>query len=285
VITETAVRLRVRTLPSLPTTVVAMGQAVADERCTVDRILGILAKDPPLSATMLRLANSVMYAGDQKVTDLRTAVLRLGFDAMLNLGRTAAIIRAFRGATHLDALRLWQHSVAVGMTAKGICRLLKNRSMEEPAFLTGLLHDIGKIALDRCFPEEYAPVVTAIQEGAVGYEVERELLGLTHADVGAMLAVNWNFADLLVEVIREHHGPAPGAFLPNLINLCDLLVRARLPNSPADEFLSFAMEELPAFREVFGGVPPEQLDVERLTFSIDDELEHAVSFVKLAFQD
>lgn len=284
-ISEATVRLRVKTLPSLPTTVVSLGQAVADDRCTVDRILGILAKDPPLSATMLRLANSVMYAGDQRVTDLRSAVLRLGFDAMLNLGRTAAIIRSFRGAVHLDAIRLWQHSVAVGMTAKGICRLLKNRSLEEPAFLTGLLHDIGKIALDRCFPEEYAPVVAAIQDGRFGYEVEQELLGLTHADVGGMVAVNWSFADVLVEVIRDHHHPPPGAFLTNLVHLCDLLVRARLPNCPADETLAFSLESLPAFQEVFAGVPADNLDVERITFSIDDELEHAVSFVKLAFQD
>jgi len=284
-ITEATIRLRVRTLPSLPTTVVAMGQAVADERCTVDRVLGILAKDPPLSASMLRLANSVMYAGDNRVTDLRTAVLRLGFDAMLNLGRTAAIIRSFRGANHLDTLRLWQHSVAVGITAKGICRLLKNHSLEESAFLTGLLHDIGKIALDLCFPDEYAPVVAAIQAGRVGYEAEAELLGLTHADVGAMVAVDWNFPDMLVEVIRDHHSPQPGAFLTNLIHLCDLLVRARIPNSPADELLAFSLEELPPFHEVFSNIPAEQLDLERITFSIDDELEHAIAFVKLAFQD
>jgi putative nucleotidyltransferase with HDIG domain len=175
--------------------------------------------------------------------------------------------------------------VAVGMTAKGICRLLKNRSMEESAFLAGLLHDIGKIALDRCFPEDYGPVVAAIQAGRVNYEAEQELLGLTHADVGAMVAVNWSFADVLVEVIRDHHTPKPGAFLSNLINLCDLLVRARIPNSPADETLVFSLEELPAFHEVFGSIPAENLDIERITFSIDDELEHAISFVKLAFQD
>lgn len=285
-ITEDAVRLRVKNLPSLPTTVVALGEAVGDDRCTVDRILGILAKDPPLSATMLRLANSVLYAGDSRVTDLRSAILRLGFDAMLNLGRTAAIIRAFRGeGMHLDPVRLWQHSVAVGMTAKGICRLLKNRAMEEPAFLGGLLHDIGKIALDRCFPEDYAPVVAAIQDGRVSYEVEAELLGLTHAAVGAMVAVNWNFADLLVEVIRDHHSPQAGSFLSNLVNLSDLLVRTRLPNSPADETLAFSLEDWPAFREVFGRVPAEELDMERITFGIDDELDHAVAFVKLAFQD
>ena len=56
-------------------------------------------------------------------------------------------------------------------------------------------------------------------------------------------------------------------------------------NSPADETLAFSLEELPSFREVFSGIPSENLDIERITFSIDDELEHAVSFVKLAFQE
>jgi putative nucleotidyltransferase with HDIG domain len=284
-ITAEAVRVRVHSLPSLPTTVVALGQAVADDRCTMDRIMGILAKDPPLSATILRLANSVVYGGARQVTDLRSAVQRLGFDAMLNLGRTAAIIRNFRGANHLDALQLWQHSVAVGLTAKGICRMLGRRNAEEEAFLTGLLHDIGKIALDRCFTEEYAPVLAAVAAGREPLGAEREFLTLTHADVGGLVARHWNFADRMVEVIRTHHEPPTGAFLPHLIHLCDLLVRARIPNCPADEGLAFALEELPSFQEVFGAQLAEGLDLERLTFGIDDELDHAVAFVKLAFQD
>lgn len=284
-ITAELVKARVHSLPSLPTTVVSLGQAVADDRCSADRILAILAKDPALSATMLRLANSAVYAGDSKVTDLRSAVMRLGFDAILNLGRTAAVIRAFKGANQLDPVRLWQHSVAVGLTARGICGLVRHRALEESAFLTGLLHDIGKIALDRCFAEEYAPVVEAIAAGEFCVDAEKRLLGVTHADVGAMLAVNWGYADLLVEVIRDHHEPPAGSFLPNLIYLCDLLVRSRLPNGPADERLAFAMEELPAFQAVFGKLAGDDLDVERLTFSIDDELDHAIAFVQLAFQD
>jgi len=186
-ITADLVRTRVKTLPSLPTTVVALGQAIADDRCNVDRVLNILAKDPALSATMLRLANSVMYGGDQRVMDLRTAVMRLGFEALLNLGRTAAIIRSFRGTNHLDPMRLWQHCVAVGLVSKGICRLLRQNSMDESAYLAGLLHDIGKIALDRCFSDEYGPVVQGIEEGEQCLDAEFGRLGLTHADIGAMV--------------------------------------------------------------------------------------------------
>ena len=282
-ITQDQVRQRVRNLPSLPTTVVALGQAVADERCTVDRGLAILAKDPPLSTAMLRIANTAGYAGDNRVSDLRTALQRLGYDAVLNLSRTTAVIRGFRDSHHLDTILLWQHSVAVALTSKAICRLQGNRAVEETAFLAGLLHDIGKLALDRCFADEYAPVVEAFRAGEFIVDAEQRLLGITHAAVGAMVAENWNFPQDFVEAIRDHHAPPQGAYLPNLVHLADLLVRTRIPNGPADESLVFVMEEIPAFHEVFK--PGKDFDLERLTFSIDDVLEHAVTFVQLAFKD
>ncbi|HJV49238.1 MAG TPA: HDOD domain-containing protein [Geothrix sp.] len=275
--------LKAKTLPSLPLTVVALGEAVQDERCSVDRILGILSKDPSLSATLLRLANSALYAGGA-VMDLRTAVLRLGFDAVANLGTGAAVIKTLRGGAHLDALKLWQHSVAVGLTAKGICVLAKRHGQAETAFLTGLLHDIGKIALDTCYPEAYASVMQKVAEGAYFVDAEREVLGLDHAEAGALLAAEWSFPEAIVEVIRDHHTPKAEDFLPNLIHLSDLLVRTRIPMGPADERLLFSLDELPAFKAVIAGALHKDLDVERLTFSIDDEVDHALAFVEVAFQ-
>jgi len=277
-------RLKAKTLPSLPLTVVALGEAVQDERCTVDRILGILSKDPSLSATLLRLANSALYAGEGSVMDLRTAVLRLGFDAMANLGTGAAVIRTLKGGTHLNALKLWQHSVAVGLTAKGVCVLAKRHGQGETAFLTGLLHDIGKIALDTCFPEAYATVLEKVAAGAFFVDAEREVLGLDHAEAGALLAAEWSFPESIIDVIRDHHEPKPEDFLPNLIHLADLLVRTRIPMGPADERLMISLDDLPAFKSVLAGALHKDLDVERLTFSIDDEVDHALAFVEVAFQ-
>jgi len=114
-------------------------------------------------------------------------------------------------------------------------------------------------------------------------EAEQRLLGITHAEVGAMVAENWSFPEDLVEAIRDHHVPPKGLFLPNLVHLADLLVRTRIPFGPADESLVVSMEAIPAFYEVFK--PGKDFDLERLTFSIDDELEHAVTFVQLAFKD
>jgi hypothetical protein len=97
-----------------------------------------------------------------------------------------------------------------------------------------------------------------------------------------MVAQHWSFPPLMVTAIHDHHDDHPKEFLPALVQLSDLLVRTRIPNGPADETLMFALEELPAYTVVFGSG---DFDAERLTFSIDDELEHAVMFVKLAFQD
>lgn len=279
------VRQRVRTLPSLPSTVMALGQAVADERCTVDRILGLLGQDPGLSATLLRLANSVTYSRDGRVMDLRSAVLRLGFDTIHQLGQSAAILRSIRGGAHLDPLRLWQHSVAVALTARGLCSLAGHPGDREPAYLAGLLHDIGKIALDHAFPEAYGPVVAALEGGLTSLEAEQALLGVTHAEVGAMVARQWHFPEPMAVAILDHHAPASPDFLTCLIQLADLLVRTRIPNCPADEQLAFVLDREPSYQVVFAGAKGADLDEERLTFGIDDELDHAVAFVKLVFQE
>ncbi|MBK9795354.1 MAG: HDOD domain-containing protein [Holophagaceae bacterium] len=278
-------RLKAKTLPSLPLTVVALGEAVQDERCTVDRILAILSKDPSLSATLLRLANSALYGSEGSIMDLRTAVLRLGFDAVANLGTGAAVIKTLKGGTHLDALKLWQHSVAVGLTAKGVCILAKRHGQAETAFLTGLLHDIGKIALDTCYPEEYTRVLQRVADGAFFVDAEREVLGMSHAEAGALLAAEWAFPQAIIDVIRDHHDPKPEDFLPNLIHLADLLVRTRIPMGPADERLMISLDDLPAFKAVLAGSLHQDLDVERMTFSIDDEVDHALAFVEVAFRD
>ena len=277
-------RMKAKNLPSLPLTVVALGEAVQDERCSVDRILNILSMDPSLSATLLRLANSALYSGEGSIQDLRSAVLRLGFDAMANLGTGAAVIKNLRGGTHLDAVKLWQHSVAVGLTAKGICTLAKRHGQAETAFLTGLLHDIGKIALDTCFPEAYTSVIEKVADGAFFVDAEHEVLGMDHAEAGSLLAANWSFPPTIVEVIRVHHNPGPDEFLPNLIHLSDLLVRTRIPMGPADERLMISFDDLPAFKAVLAGSLHKDLDVERMTFSIDDEVDHALAFVEVAFQ-
>jgi len=276
---------RVQELPSLPASVMSLAEIAGDAHSTLDDIYNILEKDPALSAGILRLANSSLYATGSLVSDLRTAIQRLGMDAILNLGRSVSIIRNYRSGESLDVVHLWQHSTAVGLVAKAICKHLRNFDFVETAFLAGLLHDIGKIVLDRCFIDEYSPVLRSIAEGENGLEMEKKFMGITHMEIGAQIALNWKFPDIIVEVIRDHHTPKPGAFLPNLVYYSDLLVRTRFPNGPADKNIILNLANDQNFKDMVFSVSGDIPDIEYLTFKIDDEVDHAISFVQLAFMD
>jgi putative nucleotidyltransferase with HDIG domain len=284
-ITPELIRQRVNGLPSLPTSVMSLAKVASDERSTIDDVYHVLEKDPSLSSSILKLANSALYAGSGLASDLKTAIHRLGMDAILSLGRGVAVIRNFRESRTLDLVRIWQHSTAVGLTAKAICKHLKNLQVAETAFLAGLLHDIGVIALDRCFTKEYTPVVMAIKEGKDDLEAEMEMLGATHAEVGTEVAINWKFPENIQEAIRDHHTPKEGSFLPLLIHYSDLLVRCRFPNWPADEKLVLNLGSDKRFKDMVFDVSGEMPDIEYLTFRIDDEVDHAIAFVQLAYQD
>lgn len=275
---------RVSGLPSLPATVFALAEVAADERSALDDVYDVLVKDPALASGVLRLANSSMMVGEL-ASDLRTAIQRLGMDAILNMSRGVAVIRNYRVGESLDVVHLWQHSTAVGLTAKAICGYLKSFSLAETAFLAGLLHDIGKIVFDRCFQDEYFPVIEAIRMGEDELEMEKKLLNMTHEEVGAHVATQWKFHDSIIEVIRSHHNPKPGAFLSNLIHYCDLLVRTRLPNGPLDKKLVLNLDADENFKEMILGISGSIPDIEYLTFRIDDEVDRAINFVQQAYQD
>ncbi|MCL1893694.1 MAG: HDOD domain-containing protein [Holophagaceae bacterium] len=284
-ITLDLIRQRVNGLPSLPASVFALGEIAMDERSTLDDVYRILVKDPALASCILRLANSSLLAADNFASDLRTAIQRLGMDAIVNLSRGVAVIRNYKASESLDVVHLWQHSTAVGLIAKAVCGYLKSFAVAETAFLAGLLHDIGKIVLDRCFHEEYAPVLNAIKTGEEELEAERKYLNTTHVEVGAQVAVQWKFHDSITEVIRDHHDPKPGAFLPNIIHYCDLLVRTRLPNGLLDEKLVLNLSADNNLKGMISSISGSIPDLEYLTFRIDDEVENAIAFVQQAFQD
>jgi hypothetical protein len=115
--------------------------------------------------------------------------------------------------------------------------------------------------------------------------MEKKFMNITHMEIGAQVALNWKFPDNIIEVIRDHHTPALGAFLPNLVYYSDLLVRIRFPNSSADKKIVLNLANDQNFKDMVLGASGDIPDIEYLTFQIDDEVDHAISFVQLAFMD
>jgi putative nucleotidyltransferase with HDIG domain len=213
-------------LEPLPGHVLEAMHLLDDPKSSADEVAAAVGRDPVLAARVLRLANSALYMRTRRVATLREAVVLIGFGAIRSLLVTAVAYDAFRrGAPGygLDQLRMWQHALAVATIARHIART--RRMNAEAAFVAGLLHDIGKMALAHALQEQYERVLGEIRAGADFLEAERRTFGCDHAQIGAEAARRWRLPDELVEAIEYHHRPdeldAPG--LADVVHVADAL--------------------------------------------------------------
>lgn len=222
---------RVRSLPTLPAIVLALEQAVRDDAAPVARILGLIGGDAALTATALRLANSSFFRVSGRVVSLRDAVQILGLRAVSSAVTTAAVMNSFgaMACPVFDARRHWRHSLAVALGAQ---RLAEQRGLDAcTAYTSGLLHDLGTLALAVFFPQPWAAARAAGAEGAAAdglpLALERQHLGIDHAEVGGMVARHWRLAPAVAEAIAGHHEPPPGGgALADVVHLADNIAHA-----------------------------------------------------------
>jgi putative nucleotidyltransferase with HDIG domain len=221
---------QIRDLPTLPS-IAARAIAVAeDAEATADDLLDLIQTDPGIAARVVRVANSVFYNRGYQIKDLRSAVVRLGLWNIRNILLGVSMVRTFdsffAGAPY-SREDFWTHCVAVGSLAG---RLTESRNLSSSvAFLAGLLHDLGKLLLDRYLQREFREAVgVARREGLALPEAEERGLGLSHATVGAGLLEVWKLPAEIVEPVRHHHDPerCPQVHRPQavLLQVADYLV-------------------------------------------------------------
>jgi putative nucleotidyltransferase with HDIG domain len=201
---------RVGSLPRLPDTVVRLVSVVSDPTSTLPEIVETIQYDPTLTAELLRLCNSAYYGLARQVESLDDAVRMLGTAKIFQLSMAAHTRTMLSGPQKgygLPAGAMWSHAVATAVAAQLLAR---RAGLAQPGllFTAGLLHDVGKMVLNEYVQQEYAEIVRRVTEERLTFsEVEQEVLGCTHADVGARLAEAWNLPDILVDCIRYHHDP------------------------------------------------------------------------------
>jgi putative nucleotidyltransferase with HDIG domain len=211
--------LRIRDLPTLPSVLGKILATAADPDASALDLGQHIAADQSLSATLLKLVNSAYYGFYRQISSVTQAIVMLGFLEVRNLALTATAFRAFsRGKSSFDRLQLWRHSLATAMAAE---RLAKQANMAmDGCFESGLLHDIGKVALDVLYPEPFVNAAEqARQQGRFIHEVLKENFGMDHAEVGGMLAEHWNLPPAVVAAIRLHLHPERATEFQQLVNL------------------------------------------------------------------
>lgn len=170
----------------------------------------IISVDPVLMGKVLRLINSAYYGLPQKVTSIVRAIIMLGINTVKNMLLSTAVMSTLgnrRNFSALEMMEFWKHSLAVGVTAKLIAKTHRlPPETQEEYFIGGLLHDIGKIPLNNRFSEEYHQALELCEDTHQPlYLAENQMLGVTHAQVGKLIAENWNLGADITDTICQHH--------------------------------------------------------------------------------
>ena len=199
-------------MPSLSTTVVKVLETCNDPRASANDLKRVISLDPVLTGRVLKLINSAYFALGKPITSLTRAIIMLGVNTVKNLALSFAILTNMKGSGSFNAFttnQFWLHCLGVGVVAKTLAAASGHAPAEqEEYFVAGLLHDLGKLPLNKQFPEEYFQVSQiAEKEKKPFFLGEDMILGLDHCRVGEMIAQKWRLGDGLIETLAHHHNP------------------------------------------------------------------------------
>lgn len=255
--------LKMHELPTLPAAASEIVARMQDDALTTEMLGEIIARDPALTAKVLRVANSSFYGLSRHVDSLEKAVMVLGFSAIKNLALSVTVVTFFTcKQPHLfDFQGLWRHSLGCGLAAKEFLRP-SGKALADQAFLCGILHDIGKIVMFQDRPLEMSELLRLMAKSQEPQShVEERLLGFSHAEVGALLAEKWNFPEEYSVAIRHHHDPfclaadAPGAILATAVHVANKIAKVTGFGESTDP----KMEFIPPSVWEHLGIPPQKL--------------------------
>jgi HD-like signal output (HDOD) protein/CheY-like chemotaxis protein len=199
---------KVGELPSLSATYMSLTRTVSDPDAPVERVAHIIEQDVAMSAKILQLVNSAFFGLAQKVNTLQGAVGYLGMDTIKNLALASEAFRAFIPDSRIpqsvcESMQLHAQSAAMIAGALPV-----DHNTREVVVVAALLHDVGSLILASAMPGEFVSTrSSAAEKGCAVFQAEEELLGTSHAEIGAYLLGLWGLPNMAVEAIANHHHP------------------------------------------------------------------------------
>lgn len=220
---------KVNDLPALPYVVVRVMELTEDQNATPQDINSALNQDQSMTAKVLKLANSAFYGFPRRISTVTDATIFLGFKTVRSIVLAAAVSEMLSKEVEgyaMDRGELWRHSQSVAIISRAIAKKVKF-PLIDIAYTAGLLHDIGKVVLNSFMSQQYKEVLKAVEEEDLPFmAAEEQVLGFTHANVGARIAEKWNLPGELVEAIAYHHEPAFATINPKLtaiVHIADVI--------------------------------------------------------------
>lgn len=223
---------RCPSLPSLGSINKALqGLLVTEQRYTA-QIAEIIRRDPSLTSRLLRLVNSVYYGLNTPINSIEEAVFYLGVRQIRQLAMVTPVIEDFQRLTrqcNFPWREFWQHCIGTAIMAREVTSNVPGPT-EDTDYVAGLVHDIGKIVMAWTFPDHFSEIHRRAQAGTQPIsEIEEEILGVNHSELGALYLERHRLPELMVYSARYHHCPEKAPQFRHVIaavHVADLLLRS-----------------------------------------------------------
>jgi len=265
-------------LPAFPQSVNKILELTAKIDVAPKDLVSVVERDIVLTARVLKLVNSPFFGLSREVTSVQHAVVYVGINTVKNVAISVAMSGSLpkNNDAGLDMEQFWVQSLSVGVIAKLLAErkgVPSNQSAD--FFVTGLLHNIGKIIFAHFYPNDYKVVIDKAKEiKRPAFLVERKLLGLDHSEIGAMLAEAWQLPENLVRGIRNHHNPKQEITEKSLaLSIFTASQIYKRINQCESDYI-----ELPVEVENWLGCNLQEM-IQSMT-ELDDEIEKAMVFIK-----
>jgi len=198
---------RIRALPTLPRIYTALQGIVKDDSVTLADVAKLVGSDSALAARVLQMVNSAFFRLARRISNIEQAVSYLGFQSIRNLAMSIEIFSRWPGkpGAGLDLEKLQQHVHAVAAAANA---LASKTPICDDTLLAGLLHDIGYWVLAQECPQDLSRAVELAGSQEIPlHAAEYQILGASHAEIGAYLLGIWGLPYPVVEAVAHHHQP------------------------------------------------------------------------------
>jgi putative nucleotidyltransferase with HDIG domain len=240
----------------------------------INEIVKIIEMDVALSVRCLQTVNSAAFGLRKEVSSIKQALVLLGSSTIIKI----ALLQGFgkilsKKLTGYDAEKkaLWSHSIKTGIASRILSDKYLKICQPDLAYTAGLLHDIGKVVTS-----DFLSLVnedlnkTLLNNQSKNFlDIEASLLDINHTEVGELMAKEWNFPEVLLNVIRFHHTPhlAKKEFINivSIVHLGDILAMMGGAGTGSDS-MSYDFD-----KEVYENLNINKIDLNSLIFDIDEE--------------
>ncbi len=263
---------KIKDLPSISNVVVKLSQLLNDENSSSADFEKVIRHDPSLTTNLLRIANSAFFGCPREVRSVRQAITLMGVERVFEVATSASLMKILPSKIpgyEVEAESFWKHCISVAILGE---KLTVELGIKAPdlAYTAGLLHDIGKLAVGSFLGDQLENMQNHIFNGPMTMlEVERELLGTDHCEVGSALAQIWNLPPQIALAARWHHDPlqAPAGVDTTLLDLIHVA-------NAASHMLGYGADVAELHRRLEQGVLKRMgLKVQRMEFVVSESLE------------